>query len=283
MTTAQRLLSVSLLLAVSVGCDEIEQFTPDVRFDRFDVEDINFQGASVDFVFQVDNPNPVELGLKSFSYNFGMEQVPLFGGDNEDGFQLLALESSPLVLPVSLNWVDTWDAVSATRGLDTIGFGLDGHMGFGIPLERFEGEEIRVPYDEGGEFPALRTPKFQLGKIKVKRLDLLSQSADLELEFDIDNDHASTLFFDRFDYKVNLAGNQVGTGLIGSLGQVDGAKVDTFILPLDVDLFALGDAGWQAIVNRRPLNANLSADMDVDTPFGLVPLQINERADLAVE
>jgi LEA14-like dessication related protein len=278
-----RLATVAALLLLGAACDEIEQFAPDVRFDRIDVQDINFQEASVDFVFQVDNPNPVQLGLSSFSYNFGMEDVPLFGGDNPDGFQLEALDSSALVLPVSLTWVDTWDAVQATRGLDTIGFGLDGHMGFGIPLQRFEGEEVRVPYNEGGEFPALRTPRFALGKVKVDRLDLLTQIADITVQFDIDNDHGSTLFFDSFDYRVHLAGNEVGTGLIGSLGQVDGARIDTFALPLSVNLFQLGDAGWQHLVNRTPLDARLSADMDVDTPFGIVPLSINERGNVAVE
>ncbi|TNE84569.1 MAG: hypothetical protein EP330_29210 [Deltaproteobacteria bacterium] len=278
-----RLALVSGLLLLGAACDEIDQFAPDVRFDRIDVQDINFQQASVDFVFQVDNPNPIDLGLSSFSYNFGMEEVPLFSGDNPDGFQLEALGESPLVLPVSLTWQDTWDTVQATRGLDTIGFGLDGHMGFAVPLERFEGEEVRVPYNEGGEFPALRTPKFSLGKVKVNQVNLFQNSADLAIEFNVDNDHASTLFFDRFDYTVHLAGNEVGTGLIGSLGQVDGATVDKFTLPLSVNLFQLGDAGWQAIVNRQPLDARLSADMDVDTPFGLVPLAINEQARVNVE
>lgn len=282
MSTA-RLATITTLLLLGAACDEIDEFAPDVRFDRIDVQDINFSEASVDFVFQVDNPNPIELGLSSFSYNFGMEEIPLFDGDNPDGFQLRALDSSPLVLPVSLTWTDTWDAVQATRGLDTIGFGLDGHMGFAVPLEKFEGEEVRVPYNEGGEFPALRTPKFNLGKVKVNRLDLLTQTADLQLEFDVDNDHGSTLFFDRFDYKVRLAGNEVGTGLIGSLGQVDGAEQDTFILPLSVNLIQLGDAGWQHLVNRTPLDARLLADMDVDTPFGIVPLSINEQGNVAVD
>lgn len=283
MTNAHRIAAVALLLIAGVGCDELEDFAPTVRFDRMDVQDINFQDASVDFVFQVDNPNPVRLGLSSFSYNFGMEENPLFGGDNEDGFELEPLGSSPLVLPVSLAWEDTWTAVTATRGLDTIGFGLDGHMGFQVPLEKYKDEEVRVPYNEGGEFPALRTPKFQLGKVKVRQLNLFTQTADLDIEFNVDNDHASTLFFDSFDYAVSLAGNEVGTGLIGSLGQVDGANTDKFVLPLSVNLLQLGDAGWQTLVNRQPIDARLAADMDVDTPFGLVPLSINERANVGVE
>lgn len=278
-----RLATVATLLVFASACDEIEQFAPDVRFDRVDVQDINFQAASVDFVFQVDNPNPLEIGLSSFSYNFGMAEEQLFSGDNPDGFQLAALDASPLVLPVTVTWQDAWDTVQATRGNDTIDFGLDGHMGFAIPLERFAGEEVRVPYNEGGQFPALRTPKFALGKLKVERLDLLTQTADVAVQFNVDNDHGSTLFFDSFDYTVHLAGNEVGTGLIGSLGQVDGATIDTFTLPLTVDLFSLGDAGWQHLVNRTPLDARLTADMDVDTPFGILPLSINEQGNIAVE
>ena len=34
-----------------------------------------------------------------------------------------------------------------------------------------------LTHDEGGEFPALRTPKFNLGKLRVKNVNLLTQTA----------------------------------------------------------------------------------------------------------
>ena len=62
-----------------------------------------------------------------------------------------------------------------------------------------------------------------------------------------------------------------------------GAQEGRFVLPIAVDLFELGDAGWQTLVNREPIDARLTADMDVDTPFGLLPLSINERGNIAVQ
>ena len=276
------LLSACLVLLVT-GCDDIEQFAPDVQFSQFDVQSIDFEGAEVDFVFEVANPNPIRISLASFSYEFDLAESNLLSGDNPNGFELRALDSSTLALPISLNWVETWNAAQAVRGEDEVAFGLRGDMGFNIPLERFEGQQVRLPFQEAGNFPAVRTPKFRLGKLKVINLDLLSQTANVELEFHADNDHGSTLFFDSFDYVVHLAGNPVGTGLLGSLGDVPGAQEGRFVLPIAVDLFELGDAGWQTLVNREPIDARLTADMDVDTPFGLLPLSINERGNIAVQ
>ena len=149
------LLSACLVLFVT-GCDDIEQFAPDVQFSQFDVQSIDFEGAEVDFVFEVANPNPIRISLASFSYEFDLAESNLLSGDNPDGFELRALDSSTLALPISLNWVETWNAAQAVRGEDEIAFGLRGDMGFNIPLERFEGQQVRLPFQEAGNFPAVR-------------------------------------------------------------------------------------------------------------------------------
>ena len=141
------------ILTTAQACATLEELVPDVRFQRMDVEDIDFNHVSADFVFAVDNPNPIEVGLSSFSYDFGLEDVSLLTGDDADGFRVEAVGESELRLPMSMTWQEAWDSVQAVRGEDTVGFGLAGHMGFDTPLG-----EARIPYDEGGTFPGLRTP-----------------------------------------------------------------------------------------------------------------------------
>ena len=266
------------LLVLATGCEELEPYTPKVNFQSLDVEEITFDDVDVDFVFSVDNPNPIDIGLSSFSYNLGFEEVDLLSGSNEDGFALEAVGSSELRLPVSMLWTDAWDTVQATRGLDTIGFGLDGHFGFDTPLG-----EARIPYDEGGEFPALRTPTFTLQRLKVTDLDLWSQTASLDIELGVDNDHGSTLFFDAFDYQLSLGNDQVASGLVSELGGVDGATEGALTLPVDIDLLNVGTATYSALTGRGDLNVGLDATMDVDTPFGILPLAMDESGNLSVE
>jgi LEA14-like dessication related protein len=269
-----------LLLPLAVGCDEfaLQDYVPTVQFQRLDLVDIDFQHIEADFVFSVDNPNPVEIGLSSFSYDLDLEGENLLEGDNEEGFALEAIGSSELRLPLDLGWEDAWSTAQATRGEDYVDFALGGHFGFMTPLG-----EGRVPYREDGDFPALRTPTFSFQKVRVANLNLLTQTATIEVDLGVDNAHRSTLFFDAVDYRISLAGTRVATGFIDEFGSVAGATEGTLTIPVGVDLLAVGATVVDALVNKTPVQVGLEATMDVDTPFGIVPLDLDELAQVAVE
>ena len=275
MTSRIPLLALAVVLP---GCEQLEAFVPTVNFQRMDVNDIDFERVQADFIFSVDNPNPIEVGLSSFSYDFGLQGESLLDGDNQEGFQLEAVGASDLSLPLSLDWTDAWDAVQATRGVDEVGFGLGGHLGFDTPLG-----EARVPYNEDGSFPALRTPRFQFQRVRVERLNLLSQEAELAVDLGVDNPHASTLFFDAVSYDLDLGGGAVATGSIREWGGVEGATEGTLTLPVVIDLLGVGSEVVSALTQRDPLNIGLEATMDVDTPFGIVPLSIDETGNVTVQ
>lgn len=260
------------------ACNEIDKYVPTVNFQRMDVQDIDFEHVDADFVFAVDNPNPVDVGLSSFSYDFGLEGHRLLQGTDDDGFQLEAVGESELVLPMSLGWQEAWDTVRATRGEDWVDFGLNGHLGFDTPVG-----EARVRYDEAGGFPALRTPTFRFQRVRVRGVNLLTQEADLAIDLGVDNPHGSELFFDHFAYDLDLGGAAVASGTLSSLGSVDGATEGTLSLPVIVDLLGVGSEVYDAIVNRDRLALGLDATMDVDTPFGIVPLSIDETGNVSVQ
>lgn len=281
-----RLRPAALLPLVALGltgCEELspylEDFLPKVRFQDLAVEEIDFDQAAVDFVFEVENPNPVDIDLASFSYALGLADTPLFSGDNEEGFELEAVGSSELRLPVALRWEDTWNTVQATRGLDTVGFDLAGDFGFDTNTDEFG--TVEIPYREDGSFPALRTPKFrfqrvQAGNIQFNPLNPLAASVPIEIELGIDNAHGSTLFFDRFDYGITINDQPVAAGLVNTF-DVEGDTEGTLRLPLDIRAVDAGITLVQAIAAGDRVQLGVDAVMDVDTPFGTVPLSITEE------
>ena len=111
----------------------------------------------------------------------------------------------------------------------------------------------------------------------------------------MDNEHASNLFFTNFDYELGLDGNTVASGLIDDLGEVVGASsadeasassIGTLTLPISIDLLNLGTAGvyiYNALVNKEPLNIELAAATDVDTPFGVMTLAVDETGSVSIE
>lgn len=264
-----------LVATACAGCAELQAFLPTVTFERLAVRDISFEDVQTDFVFRIDNPNPLEVDLASFGYALELAGVELLEGSNDGGFTLERQGSSELVLPVGIVFADALETVQATRGLDTVPFRLDGHFGFDTPAG-----VARVRYDEGGDFPALRTPRFEVERLRLKRLDVFG--ADLELDVQVDNAIGSTLFFERFRYDLQLGGQDVVTGMLDTFA-VEGDDATVVSLPIAVDLLSAGVAVVDALLNDRRLDLALDASMDVDTPFGVIPLQIDETGRLRVE
>ncbi len=283
---ATRFAQLAVLSAValgSAGCEELDDYLPKLRFDTLDVDSIDFQEANVDFVFQVDNPNPVEVELSSFSYALGLEDVPLLDGNNEDGFGLEAAGESELRLPVNLGWQTTYETIQATRGKDNVGFGLGGHFGFDTPLG-----EARLPYNENGDFPALRTPKFRFKNLRATGVNILGGTAQLELDLGVDNEHGSTLFFDRFDYGIQLDGQPIASGLVNTFDVQSDTEGD-LCLPIEVNFVNAADTIISAITTGGRVDVGLDASMDVETPFKdltgepiIVPLTIDQEDALDI-
>lgn len=266
------ILTLPLLLT---GCGgDLSGFIPTVKFTRFDVTAMDFEHIDTDFVFTVENPNPVGAPLDRFEYDLALMGISILSGDNPDGLELVAEGESEVALPVSLNFENIYEAITATRGEDNVNFGLAGNFGFDTDFG-----PIDITYDEEGDFPALRTPKFNLGKLKVNAIG--SNSVDFGLDVDVDNDIGSTMAFSDMGLKINFAGVQVGDGQIADLGSVEGATTQTLSLPFSVDYADALDA-ITALATGEKLKVGLEADVTVATPFGPLPLHVDESGQITV-
>lgn len=258
------------------GCTELDPYTPKIRFDRLEVNSVTWDDADTNFVFAVDNPNPVEITLASFDYALAFEGLEFMSGADPDGLVLGAAGASELSLPVSLVFEELYEMVQAVRGEDTIDFELAGHFGFDTPIGLVE-----LPYDAGGDFPALRTPSFSFDALRVDEVGL--SSATLALDLAVDNDHASTLDFTDFSYAFELEGYDVGSGTVPELGAVDGANTGILTLPLEIEYGGAGYAIYEILVGGADnVNIGLAASSEVLTPFGTVPLAIDKSGRVSL-
>lgn len=275
MTRTPRLLLLSPLLLLGAGCEVLSEYLPTVAFERLDVDSVDWNGASADFVFKVNNPNPIEVKLARFDYELAFADVSWLEGDDPDGLVLEAGGGSELALPVSIEFETLYEVVQATRGIDTIPFALAGSFGFNTPAG-----VVDLPYDADGGFPALRTPTIAFDKVRVDQINLTS--ATIAVDLGVDNDHQSNLIFSNFDYALKMDGSSIGTGFLADLGTVSGAETGTLSVPLTISFLDAGMAIYEAI-NSGQVNLGLSAATDVDTPFGAVPLSIDESGRVDID
>ncbi|MDP2312332.1 MAG: LEA type 2 family protein [Pseudomonadota bacterium] len=265
-----------MILALLLGCTDgdFSAFVPQVKFQRLDLTAIDFEHIDVDFVFDVENPNPIEIPLSRFTYALGLEGIEILAGDDPNGLQLKAEGTSELALPVGLYFANIFDAVEATRGLDYLGFGLAGSFGFDTDLG-----PVDIAVAEEGSFPALRTPKFDLGQLRIESAD--ASDVEFGLDVDLDNDHGSALNFTNLDFEMSFAGARVGDGAMEEVAEVPGATSKTVTIPFGVDYVDAINA-LTAAASGEKLQVDLAANVDVDTPFGLLPLTVDERGNIDV-
>lgn len=263
-----------MILALLLGCSggDFSAFVPTVKFQRLDLTSIDFETINVDFVFDVENPNPIDIPLSSFSYALGFEGIEVLSGDDPDGLRLGSEGTSELALPIAIDFANIFEAVTATRGLDYIGFGLQGNFGFDTDLG-----PVAIEFDEEGSFPALRLPKFDLGQLRVE-----SASEDrigLGLDVNIDNDHGSALDFSNLDFTMKVAGVRLGAGRMAEMDEVPGASSKNVTIPLSVNFEDAANALGE-VADGEQVTLELDALMDVDTPFGVLPLSVDERGNV---
>jgi len=273
-----RPLSIAALLLLTGCFEEIEPFLPTVQFGRLDVQSLDWEHVETDFVFYVDNPNPIGIPLESFDYALSLTDIELLSGADPDGLEFLASDMSEVALPANLEFLNIYEVIQTTRGLDAVPFGLEGSFGFDSPLG-----VVNLPYDAGGDFPALRTPKLALGRLRLDSLSLTG--ATLEVDVEVDNDHGSTVWLENFDYALSLEGIEVGTGMIQDFAGVDGATTYTVGLPLEINFLDAGTAIYEALTGGDKINVKIQAGTDVITPFEgyTLPLEISETGRLSLQ
>lgn len=266
------ILLLLFLFSTLLGCEQAEPFLPTVTFDRMDVQSLDWDGVAADFVFDIYNPNPVAVQAARFDYALAFEGVGFLDGDAPDGWLLAASGSSELALPAHFGFQTLYDMVQAVRGKDDIDFNLDGSFGFDTPLGPLD-----LPFAEAGDFPAPRRPTLELDRLVLDSLSFTG--ADLTLDILVDNDHGANLRFLDLEWNLDLAGLSVAAASLADLGQVDGASQQVFSVPISLNFLETGVALYQALT-KRSIDASFSASVQVDTPFGMLPLDWSRSRSL---
>ena len=271
-------LSMSSCAALQQLGVDLSQYRPRVHFDGLKMRGIDWTKVDLDFKFRIDNPNPLNVKMDAFTWALDLAGTRALDGQNNQGIQLKANDSSHFTLPVSLTFARIFQLAGALKGKDNVPFSLAGDFGFNTPVGM-----VRVPYQKQGQVPVLHKPKISLAGVRKGNVNLLGGSATVFVDLNVANDGGgSAMNFSGFDYALKIGGKSAVSGVVSNLANVGGGAVRKVSLPVNLNLAALGMTVVSALTNRGSLPVAIDAKMQVSTPFGAVPLKIADGRQLTV-
>lgn len=255
-----------LLLPLLFGCSLLQQAgsgafdRPTLSFKEARLPHIDFQGAELDLVFQVTNPNLVGLDLSRASYNLEVEGHPVASGAPPNGLKIPAGGSAEVTLPAKVLWNDIAPALEAVFALDQIRYKASGELGFG---------PVTLPLQHEGTFAGPKMPKFDVGSPKVTSLTLTGARVALPLQ--IQNLNAFPLPLGGILGTVDIAGARVGRIALSEAPPVPSQGQTTVDVPLDVSFLQTGTAVAEAI---RTGVAEVKVDAILNAAGASIPVKV---------
>ena len=142
-----------LVVSVVAGCATVAKATfkdPVVTFRDLRVQGIGLNGAALDVVLSVYNPNQFRLDATRLSYRLSVDSATLGEGVYDSKFTVPNGDSTIVHLPVSLSYSGLSSAGKQLLGKGTVDYRVSGDVTVGTPLGQFT-----LPYSRTGRFSNL--------------------------------------------------------------------------------------------------------------------------------
>lgn len=132
--------AVAILLAIGVaGCASNAQIveTPTVHLSGVEASDLSLKGQTFILSFDVSNPNPFPLRIRTVSYRVQLEKQRFAGGELDCDFSIPAGSNGSFAISVKLDILRSASRLSAIlrSGMgEPVGYELNGRLTIDIPL-----------------------------------------------------------------------------------------------------------------------------------------------------
>src|SRR5437764_1675351 len=230
------------LLLPLLGCSLLDQVRatterPTLSFKEARLPHVDFQGADLDLVFLVTNPNSMGLDLTRASYNLEVEGHKVASGTPKNGLKIPGGgATTEVTFPAKVQWNEIAPALQALFAMDQVHYKASGELGVGA---------VTLPLSHEGTFAAPKMPSIDVGSPQITSLTLTG--ARLALPLKIANLNAFPLPLGGILGTVDIGGSTVGRIAMPEASPVPSNGETTVTVPLNVSFLQSGAAVAQAI------------------------------------
>ena len=243
---------------------------PTLSFREARVPSIDFDGADLDLVFLVTNPNSMGLDLTRASYALDVEGHRVVAGVPQNGLVIPGHATTEVTFPAHIRWTEIVPALEALFALDQVHYKASGELGVNSPIGI-----VTLPVEHEGTIAAPKMPVFDVGSPRITSLSLLG--ARLSVPLRISNLNGFPLPLGGILGDVSIAGAKVGRVAMSEAAPVPAGKETTLSIPLDVSFLSAGAAAASAIKTGV---AEVKIDAMLNAAGATLPVKVAKTVEL---
>ncbi|WP_319524548.1 LEA type 2 family protein [uncultured Desulfosarcina sp.] len=248
----------TVFLLMLGGCATIEQLIqkPEITFDSLGTREMSLLEGTFLFRFNVSNPNPVGVHLNDILYDLDINGNRLVSSQLSQGLDLAASGTSPLEIPVTINYLDFFNSLSQLVGADQLDYRISGSAAVG---------PFRIPYSSSGKLDVPKLPDITVENIKIDSFSLTG--AKLKLTLGMKNPNAFAMKMDGLEYAAQLGDVKLAEGK-ASMSNALGANGRTMMdLDLNLNFLELG-RNARTLLSGSSARCLLTGNMLTNTSAG---------------
>lgn len=267
-----------LLLTALTSCaalrDAANVQEPQVRYSNMSIQNINFDGVTLLFDFDVTNPNRLDVSAESYNYEFFINGQSFISGTQEERLEIGSESTSTVQVPVSMTFSNLYDSFRSVLQQDSISYRMDTAVSFSLPVLGMR----TVPVQAGGDLPIPKVPRIQFGDFEMKRLSF--SGADIDISFRISNPNPFGITLAGADYTLRVNGSEWLDTRLGESIRVDGSDAREITIPLELSASQMGSALVEMMSGRKEFEyrltgqARMSADIEGFTQEQSIPFDL---------
>ncbi len=260
------LLSLTTVALLSAGCASLLQKAvqePKVEYRSVRLTDMDFEGVSLQFDFDVTNPNAIDLNARAYRWNLAIGGQDFLNGVSEAPLAVGARSKSPVSVPLTLTFEQIRQTFGAVTDRDSLPYTFSLAADVDLPVLGVK----TFPVGHTGFIPVLRMPQVSFAGIDLNSFSL--GGSEVALNVRITNPNFFKLSFSGARYGLKVNGeNWMSTAMEQTLELQPKSDV-VLSFPIKIDLRQFGVSVYRILTREEAFEYQLvgEGDLGVDLPM----------------
>jgi LEA14-like dessication related protein len=242
---------------------------PKVTLRTVEVTRASFDGVSANFVFNVENPNPISVDLARLDYQVTLDGHALTGGRGDKPLSVPRNGTGTMVLPVSVRYVELGSAIGSMMTKQTLPYEIKATLGFATPIGT-----VDIPVESSGTFPVPQLPRPQL--VGAQLLDLSLGGVTLRVNLALVNPNTFAVPVGGLAWRLGVEGTEVASGKSPAVDLPGNAALPVQ-LDVRIDFLRAGGAVASAL---RSGSATVAVEGQLDLGPFKIPVAVRQSLPL---